>query len=124
MNTYTDAQIATLIAAGIDLNEFFGRAVDAHDLRTTTAPVVLQPAARAEAHAEVLAAQAPTTKPLTRSAWKTLRTTKAGKVRKQFAGMTREQALEAGLCEGYHMPTGEMRVAMAEYGRTGEFDRA
>lgn len=114
MNTYTDAQIATLIAAGIDLNEFFTSAISA-PVQAPEAPV---------AEVVTTAPAAPTTKPLTRSAWKSLRTTKAGKVRKQFAGMTREQALEAGLCPGYHMPTGEMKVAMAEYGRTGEFDRA
>ena len=108
MNTYTDAQIATLIAANIDLNEFFAQAVSAQ------APTLEPRSAEAEiAHADERAnrAQAPTTKPLTRSVWKSLRTTKAGKVRKAFAGLTREQALEAGLCEGYHMPTGEMRAA-------------
>lgn len=31
MNTYTDAQIAALVAAGIDLNEFFGAAKPAKE---------------------------------------------------------------------------------------------
>jgi hypothetical protein len=64
---------------------------------------------------EVPAQDAPTEETLptlTRGAWKALRTTKAGKVRKAFAGMTREQAFEAGLCPGYRLPTGDMRAAL------------
>lgn len=53
------------------------------------------------------------TKTLTRSAWKSLRTTKAGKVRKAFAGLTREQAFEAGLCPGFRLPTGDMRRSLS-----------
>lgn len=57
------------------------------------------------------AAQAPT-KTLTRKAWQDLRRTKGGTVRKAFAGLTREQAFEAGLCEGFTLPTGDLRKAL------------
>jgi len=129
MNTITVSAYAAIVAAGLPLPEGVAIVADAQ----ISAPVdlaervVLQPAARAEAHAEVVAAQAPeapATKVLTKSAWRAARMTRSGKVRKAFAGLNREQALEAGLLPGYVMPSGEMRVAMAEYGRTGEFDRA
>ena len=55
---------------------------------------------------------APTTKPLSRSAWKAARLTKAGTVRKEFAGLTREQAFAKGLLPGYHLPTGAMKAAI------------
>lgn len=51
---------------------------------------------------------------LTRAAWKSLRMTRSGKVRKAYAGLTREQAYEAGLCEGYRLPTGDMRKALSQ----------
>lgn len=65
---------------------------------------------------EVPAQDAPTEEllpVLTRAAWKTLRTTRKGTVRKAFAGLTREQAFEAGLCEGFRMPEGTMRAHLA-----------
>ena len=58
--------------------------------------------------------EAPEAKVLTRSAWKTARMTRNGKVRKAFVGLTREQALEAGLLPGYVMPTGAMREHLSE----------
>lgn len=117
MNTYTDAQIATLLAAKIDLNEFFASAVSAPTQAQELPTTACEPCV-AVGDADACPDAAPT-KALTRSAWKALRMTKAGKVRKQFAGMTREQALEAGLLPGYHLPTGAMRVALAEANRTG-----
>lgn len=73
--------------------------------------------ARVEAASTTEASPAPevTTKPLSRSAWKALRTTKAGTVRKEFAGLTRDQAFEAGLCKGFHLPTGGRKEAIAEW---------
>lgn len=50
---------------------------------------------------------------LTRSAWKRLRTTRKGAVKAKFAGLTREQAFDAGLCEGFRMPTGDMKRHLA-----------
>jgi len=71
---------------------------------------------KADAPAKVAPAPAqdetPALKVLTRGAWKAARMTKGGKVRKAFAGLTREQALEAGLLPGYRMPTGDMRAAL------------
>ncbi len=66
---------------------------------------------------EVPAQDAPTEEALpvlTRAAWKKLRTTRKGDVRKAFAGMTREQAFEAGLCPGFRLPTGDMRAALSQ----------
>lgn len=54
------------------------------------------------------------TKVLTRSRWQELRRTKGGVVRKAFAGLTMDQALEAGLLPGYHKPTGAMRKSLSQ----------
>lgn len=68
---------------------------------------VERPQAAPEANPQVSA-----TKPLSRSEWKRLRMTRTGTVRKAFAGLNREQAFEAGLCPGFHLPTGERREAI------------
>lgn len=71
--------------------------------------IVREAAHEAEIEAHVADRAAKT---LTRSAWQTLRRTKGGVVRKAFAGLTREQAFEAGLCEGFVLPTGELRRSL------------
>lgn len=86
------AGIARLLAAPIATTE------PAKVERTEAAP---------EANPQVSA-----TKALSRSEWKRLRMTRTGTVRKAFAGLNREQAFEAGLCPGFHLPTGERREAI------------
>ena len=85
------------------------------DTALVSAPVTLDEAAVVVTPAQDTApAQAQELPVLTRAAWKSLRMTRSGKVRKAFAGLTREQAHEAGLTPGYRLPTGEMRAVIRE----------
>lgn len=84
------AAVRAVLSAPVDLAE------PAAPVRTSSKPA--KPAK---------AADAPVV--LTRARWKALSHTKAGVKRAKFAGMNREQALEAGLLPGYVLPTGAMR---------------
>ena len=106
-NLTTEQIIAIATAAAVEA------ATAAVKAALVSAPVDLaEPATPVTAPVETAPAPAQELPVLTRAAWKSLRTPKGGKVRKAFAGMTREQAFEAGLCEGYRLPTGEMRAAL------------
>ena len=101
--TITESDLATLVANAV------ASALAAAQISTTVD--LTEPAVAVTAQACTAENPAPV---LTRKVWHDLRTTKAGKVRKAFVGLTREQAHEAGLCPGYRLPTGAMRAALSQ----------
>jgi hypothetical protein len=105
-----ESEVATVKADLSDIKSMLAALIEAN-APAKTAPVTPAPEAPKP---QVSEGDAPT-KPLSRSAWQTLRRTKGGQVRAAFKGLTREAAFEAGLCPGFHLPTNERRDAIRAY---------